>query len=357
MKKIFLLSSLLSLWGVSSHLSTVVAQDYSEYILAVDEYMPAPGQFVHVYPEYEEGDDAAAMADKCTASIAANAGGLVSLGGYGGYITFHFDHSIANVEGEYDFYIKGNASRASTAAYYNIGGSCEPGIVMVSVDDNGNGLPDDDWYELSGSADVDSVGKVIYGYEITYTCDTLNDIPWSDNQGQTGTVDRNNYHQQEYYPLWISEKELTFSGTLLPSNAIETSGDGTMWIQLFYDYGYVDNKPNSDTDACSFDIGWAVDDERNPVTLDHIDFVRVYTALNQKCGWLGETSTEVCDAWDLHLDASVDAMTGIYDIRTAADKTTETARYTIDGTKITAPTKGINIIKQSDGKVKKVITK
>ena len=64
---------------------------------------------------------------------------------------------------------------------------------------------------------------------------------------------------------------------------------------------------NTDTLGCSFDIGWAVDNRRQPVHLDHIDFVRVYSAENQMCGWIGETSTEVSGAEDLHLEASLDA--------------------------------------------------
>ena len=110
------------------------------------------------------------MAQKCTELIADNAGGMVCLGAWGGYITFHFDHPIANVTGNMDLYISGNA----------ISGNAEAGIVMVSQDTNGNGLPDDIWYELSGSADVDSMNTV-YGYEITYSKsgDTL-DIAWID---------------------------------------------------------------------------------------------------------------------------------------------------------------------------------
>ena len=135
--------------------------EHSKYIKAVDEYVPAPGQFVNTMPKYEEGDDAAAMVAKCTEAIAGNKRGMICLGAYGGYVTFHFDHSIANVSGQRDIYISGNA----------IGSGAEPGIVMVSKDSNHNGLPDDEWYELAGSADVDSVGKVVYGYEITYSLD------------------------------------------------------------------------------------------------------------------------------------------------------------------------------------------
>lgn len=261
-----------------------VEETKSRYMVAVDEYVPAPGQFVNVYPAYEEGDDAATMARKCTDLIANDAGGLVTLGGYGGYITFHFDHSVTNVEGERDLYIKGNA--------YN--GNSEPGIVMVSRDANGNGLPDDEWYELRGSAD-----NAVYNYEITYTFASLENTPWTDNQGNTGYVYRNAYHQQEYYPQWLTDKTLTFKGTRLPDNATYSNN---IWTLSSFDWGYVDNKANSDTDGCSFDIDWAVDADRNPVKLESIDFVRVYNAMNQTCGWLGETSTEICGAEDLYVE-------------------------------------------------------
>jgi hypothetical protein len=92
---------------------------------------------------------------------------------------------VANVQGERDFAIWGNA-------YV---GNSEPGIVMVSVDVNGNGLPDDEWYELSGSADTDSIGKVVYDYQVTYTKTPMQDVPWQDNKGKSGVVARNDFHQ------------------------------------------------------------------------------------------------------------------------------------------------------------------
>ena len=42
--------------------------------------------------------------------------------------------------------------------------------------------------------------------------------------------------------------------------------------------------------------------------LDFIDFVKVYSAEQQMAGWLGETSTEVAGAEDLHLEESVAAI-------------------------------------------------
>jgi hypothetical protein len=37
--------------------------------------------------------------------------------------------------------------------------------------------------------------------------------------------------------------------------------------------------------------------------LKKIDFVKVYSAMLEDCGWLGEASTEVAGAIDLHPDA------------------------------------------------------
>ena len=37
-----------------------------DIIYKVEEYVPAPGQFVNSMPQYEEGDDAKSMARKCT---------------------------------------------------------------------------------------------------------------------------------------------------------------------------------------------------------------------------------------------------------------------------------------------------
>ena len=275
---------------------SAVAQN-NPYILAVDEYVPAPGQFINTMPEYVEGDNAATMAQKCTEYLANDAGKRVCLGAWGGYITFHFDHPVVNVEGAMDLYIKGNAHT----------GNAEAGIVMVSQDVNGNGLPDDTWYELSGSADEDDFG-VRYDYELEYTKlgDSL-DVAWSNNLGNAGFINRNPFHQQDYFPEWI-ESPLTFKGTLLPDNATDTSGNGSYWVLEPYRFGYVDNLPNTDTLGCSFNIDWAVEPStREAVKLKYVDFVRVYTALHQDCGWIGETSTEITGAQDLHPEAALPA--------------------------------------------------
>ena len=322
----------------------------SKYILAVDEYRPAPGQIVNDVPEYEEGDTEQDMIRKCTEQLANNERHLVALGGWGGYITFHFDHSIANIPGQRDFAVWGNAYQEMRNLVF--GGMNEAGIVMVSKDENGNGLPDDKWYEISGSCDVDSVGKVVYDYEVTYHRNPMGNIPWTDNQGGSGTIDRNHYHTQEYYPAWLPD-ELTFQGTRLPDNMwnlsdkVDTGWSPYYFVLIGFRYGYADNLPNFTDNAdatsynyegCGIDIGWAVDEQRQPVNLDFIDFVRVYTGLNQKCPqpeWWGETSTEVQGAEDLHLQASLDA---IYDaisaIKTVSHEISNGTIYDLQGRKM-----------------------
>ena len=294
--------------------------EYSPYIAHVQEYRPAPGQFVNAMPVYQEGDNEETMRMKAEESLSGGSGAGVSLGAYGGYVTFGFDHTVINVHGEQDFRIDGNAFRSAQHPGVDAGSS-EPGIVMVMFDENQNGLPDDKWYEIDKNPwYTDDVAA--YGYSITYdrpaadhiavpgdgSLTDMEYVRWEDNKGKSGYVYKNKFHDQEYYPEWIPEDRMTFSGTLLPKNAEDVSGDGTYYLQYMFKYGaYVDNYPNNDTDEDGgwmngFDIGWAVDPlTRESVSLPGVDFIRVYTALNQYCGWIGETSTEVFSARDLHV--------------------------------------------------------
>ena len=296
------------------------AKAYSPYVASVPAFRPAPGQFVNELPEYEEGDTEEDMCRKAFNCIGNNAKVLISLGGYGGYVVCGFDHTIINVPGEYDFKVLGNAFWANANPNPNAskeGGSCEPGIVMVAYDRNKNGKADDDeWYELAGSEYENP--KTVKDYSITYrrpsseheaVAPPANEaswnvdaeyIAWEDGKGKHGFIPKNIYHSQDYYPKWVDEDEMTFSGTLLPNNAVDESGQGTYWVQYAYPWGYADNGLNN-TDQSSMKIDWAVDANGKSVKLPGIDFVKIYTGLNQHCGWLGETSTEVMGITDLHL--------------------------------------------------------
>ena len=296
--------------------------EYSAYISKVYEYRPAPGQFINDLPTYEEGDTAETMRAKAEECISGTNNQLISLGSYGGYVTFGFDHTVMNIDGERDFVIYGNSFYSNGTSSDDLYGSCEPGIVQVAFDWNQNGRPDDDeWYELAGSEYYKP--ETVKGYEIVYSRPDpdkapvpdpdfvpyvdITYIPWRDNRQQTGYVYKNKTHTQSYYPLWLTDDELRFSGTLLAPNGEDVYGDKSEFRQRPCDWGYVDNHPNEAVDVdgnllSSFDIGWAVDKEGNPVKLPGADFIRVYTGILQYCGNMGETSTELSKALDLHID-------------------------------------------------------
>ena len=284
MNKNFLALASAIIWAAAGNAASPVHD-------GVIEYAPAPGQFVNIMPEWEEGDDANAMANK---AHAATSEGGISLGAYGGYVVVGFDHTVVNVAGERDLYIEGNM---------HSGGS-EPGVVMVAYDINGNGLPDEnEWFEIRGSEYDNS----ILDYECTYYRpeNDDDDIRWTDNQGGEGYVRRNAAHQQPYWPQWLTDsKTLVFRGTRLPDNGIDQSGNGTYFVLSPFDYGYADNVPNIDggswNEGAKIDIDWAVDAKGNEVKMPGVDFVKIYTGVNQYNGWIGETSTEVCRVIDAH---------------------------------------------------------
>jgi hypothetical protein len=201
---------------------------------------------------------------------------VVSLGGWGGYITFGFDHPVKNGEGR-DLQILGNAYMMSGSDIYC---SSEPGIVLVSRDDNHNGRPDDTWYELRGCLYADPETR--HDYSRTYT--------------RAGDTLQNPFHQQPYYPQWLTEDSYTLHGALLPTQTEKINGQV---VQRILDYGYVDNRPNTDTPGTSFDLSWAIDANGNPISLPYVDFVRVYTAVDEIHSPIGELSTEITGAVDL----------------------------------------------------------
>ena len=55
------------------------------------------------------------------------------------------------------------------------------------------------------------------------------------------------------------------------------------------------------SDESAIDIDWAVDANGNKVHLPGVDFIKIYTGVNQENGWLGECSTEVSGVEDLHI--------------------------------------------------------
>ena len=251
---------------------------------SVIDYTPAPGQYIN--------DSVTGFADVTSPEEACllvqqrfQKGLYVSLGAWGGYIIVKFDQSIPN-SGSYDFSIGSNAFDTSN----------EPGIVWVMADANGNGKPDDTWYELKGSC----FGKDGYerNYWVRYTRPEPDaDTPWEDSNGETGTVAwLGNYHsQQYYYPNWVKEDSYTLYGSRLPSQAVQNPETG-IWTNAPFEWGYADNFGDDfikDGQRNLFRISDAVDENNESVNLSQIDFIKVQTGINANSGWLGENSTEV----------------------------------------------------------------
>ena len=310
-----------SLLALTAVVALSASAGNSPYIAHVYDFMPAPGQFVNVFPAYKPGYTQDSINAQLETALCGKLGGSVSLGSYGGYIIFGFDHPVVNKHG-YDVKIYGNAMQSAAVADM-AGGSCEPGIIMVGVDMDGDGVPSDGdkWYEIKGN-DYD---RSQHNFEVTYykpdedkvrvphaSWRFISDVEyvrWTCNDqnpdSTSGYVWRNTFHTQPYWPLWIEDTVLTFRGTKLPNTSIDMSnGNGNNWFQPFFGEGYVDNLPNGQEPG--FMIDWAIDEDGRPANLDHIDFIKVYSAQLDYCGWLGEVSTEVCGAEDLHPDAEGD---------------------------------------------------
>lgn len=262
------------------------AADYT-----VLEYLPAPGQFINDpssgFTNIKSELEAVEYAQERLSNFK-----YVSLGSFGGYITVRMTERIKN-GGGYDFKIAGNAIDTSN----------EPGIVWVMEDKNGNGVPDDEWYELKGSEYGEK--GFVRDFVVTYfrPSNPNSEVKWKASDGSEGTIDWNGeFHQQEfYYPSWIKEDSYTLSGSMLPVRLVQK--ENGVWAFLPFEWGYVDNM-GSDAAVEEvngkrllmnyFKISDAVDHEGNAVNLEFIDFIKVQSGVLGKSQVIGEVSTEVC---------------------------------------------------------------
>ena len=257
----------------------------------------------------------------------------ILLGGWGGYITAGFDHNIINNDGD-DF-----------AVYTQPGYGNEPAVVYVMDDTNTNGLPDDTWYELSGSdtdADysagetysygedneveiaADPLNKYVRNYELTYyKADlTLEDnnpeygnITWSDNQENSGILISMYGSDTSELWWWYGEdvESKTFKGVKLPYNKFTINGTSWQDFEDRLNWGYAENYSENGAEDCKsvtfgsetrlancLDISNAVDQDGEPYHLDKIRFIKVQTGVFLQAGQLNEVSAEISGAVDLH---------------------------------------------------------
>ena len=168
-------------------------------------------------------------------------------------------------------------------------------------DTNGNGLPDDEWYELKGS----EYGKpeTLQFYAMTYYRPKSDNtaIQWKDNRGNAGQVERNNSHKQGYFPQWITDESYTLYGTRLAANTTQDPITGD-YRNNPYEEGYADNAgrdqaagevADGNPRKNYFKIANAVNADGSAADLQYIDFIKVQTGISHNSGPLGEVSTEV----------------------------------------------------------------
>lgn len=286
---------------------------HAQYISEVLEYKPAPGQFINETPW---GTPAS------SASITGNINGSMSLGAFGGYVIFKFDQPVANDPNNpfgVDFTIFGNPQNTWH----------EQGVVSVMRDDNGNGQPDDTWYELAGSDYYFTSTKK--GYEVTYkNPNAATNVPWADNDNNTGFIKTNPAHTQPYYPQnnlfpGVNYQAYKLRGTCLADEV--NLSNPAMITSPRSAFGYADNNlrgeapytipdnpytyENENSGGDAFDIDWAVDEAGFPALLSEIDFVKVHTGILADGGMLGEISTEITGAVDVEANSTI---TGVVDM-------------------------------------------
>lgn len=274
----------------------------------VFEYMPAPGIMVNGYTIV--GDfiwDGATMQEACDRALKHfRRKYMVSLGAQGGYLVAGFDHNVTNSQGDYDLVIKGNPFNYQS----------EPGIIWVMKDQNGDGLPNDTWYELKGS-EYGTENETL-NYAITYYKPTApeQDIEWTDNQGGSGIVPYMKTWNQHpsYWQDWVpTERDLqgrecrTYYGSRLKDMHTYQNGYSN---EPPYPWGYADNmgsdyfvnsKFNNSMPMGYYKISNAVTADGQPANLDYINFVKVQTAQTGYTPNLGEISTEIYGIWDYHM--------------------------------------------------------
>ena len=276
----------------------------------VYEYMPAPGHQVNGYIITGK-----AYPDDCTHeqacdSVLAHFSRMwsVSLGGQGGYLIAGFDHSVPNSEmvngkmvngrmvngkSDYDFCVRGNPFSYQS----------EPGIIWVSQDDNGDGLPNDQWFELAGSEYGTDNHSVEYAITYYRPEQKKSAVGWRDTNDDTGYIPYMSYwNPSPYYwqPWQMDTSEMTFFGSRLRDRSTYENGISDIPP---YDWGYADNLGSDHQGRVGyFSISKARTWDGQPANLEYIDFVKVQTAQTGSTPNLGEISTEVYYIGDCHVE-------------------------------------------------------
>lgn len=316
--------SVLFFWLLVWLIQPLMSQEYT-FPTKVLKYFPAPGQHIN--------DTKIGIPEKAY-ELTKDINSGVSLGAFGGYIIFYFEEGIENhSDNPYgvDFTVFGNS----------FSGSSEPGIVQVMKDENLNGIPDENWFEIAGSLHYSDL--ITHNYSICYYQPANNeptDVLWSDNEQNNGAVFYNTFHKQSYYPdqqyfdnypidsvvftanrLLIpvySEKGILKTGNFLFGYADNIQLNNGVSLNL-PDNPYTPEKVEG-AGGNAIDISWAVDDDGNYASLDKIHFVKIYSAVLANAGPLGEVSTEVTGIVDVPQNKTLNGQMEVISMESVPDR-------------------------------------
>lgn len=271
-----------------------------EGVSEVDNYLPAPGQFVNTSNWGQNPNN----------TISGTGQSGVTLGAYGGSICYYLEKPIKDDDKNpygIDFIVNGNVFRNSDGSSAAAAG--EPAAVSVSEDGK-------KWYELAGSCYFtnDNKGKT----KITYRNEDPEfkgaaDVPWETDTGLTGKVLKNSHHSQPYYPNPAIYDEYNKGKS---KNPTFTKDSLSITEQSFFNesitprFGYGDTHANGEnnvaenpylsndnalTNGDGMDLAWAVDGEGKAVSMadKDIHYVKIYSACMADRGAMGEISPEI----------------------------------------------------------------
>ncbi len=279
----------------------------------VIEFAPAPGQFVN--NPYFNDATVALGPPSGSGTYAPDNTSIVSLGGFGGYITLQFDHivedDLLNPFGM-DAIVFGNSFWVDSQAQRHW---AECATIEIALDANGNGWIDEDegWYLIPGSHITDPATQyatrtwdddpdteippellswIPPGYSGTWITSAyeLPPDPFaqavienpSPDEGVEGI-----YGYAEYTPTLVLgdlDVDNQVDDPLITPEEFYTVPDDPLTVRITPGSGGGD----------AFDIAWAIDPETGlPAELPGFDFIRLTNAVDALVGPFGEKSPEI----------------------------------------------------------------
>ncbi|MCA9298874.1 MAG: hypothetical protein KDA28_07400 [Phycisphaerales bacterium] len=303
--------------AVLGAVAVAAADDFASTVI---DYRPAPGYFANQC-EFLKPEAALGPPDG-GGTIAPSFDDIVYLGGFGGSITLGFADTVLDAPLNpfgLDAIVFGNAFWIENLPDSRFG---EAGVIEISRDLNGNGLADDPWYVIPGSA----IPNALQAYRVQCwdddffddTCPPLGFVSgyWFNCSCEahpqcTGVYSTAAYETTLTPPLFCEgapyECVVGYADCTPVMVRGDLDGDNTMDVDLdasiFYtrpDDPFLQGITPGSGGGDAFDIAWAVNPATGlPANLGGFDFIRISTSVDVLRPGLGEVSTEVSAVADV----------------------------------------------------------